>query len=79
MSDIDTKKNRKGGTGSVTIISSGFEGACYLLDTTIIPSTSGMFSRDPESPSCLVMKTALVLSEFPLMGLRFAQDRGIIP
>uniref|UniRef100_A0A8B9YA56 G protein subunit beta 5 n=1 Tax=Bos mutus grunniens TaxID=30521 RepID=A0A8B9YA56_BOSMU len=53
--------------------------ACCLLDTMIIPSTSGMSSRGLESPSCLDMKTVLVLYEFPLMGLPFAQDHGIIP
>lgn len=52
--------------------------ACCLLDTMIIPSMSGMSSRDPESPSCSDMKTVLVLYEFPLMGLLFAQDHGII-
>uniref|UniRef100_A0AC11E0F7 G protein subunit beta 5 n=1 Tax=Ovis aries TaxID=9940 RepID=A0AC11E0F7_SHEEP len=53
--------------------------ACCLLDTMIIPSMSGMSSRGLESPSCLDMKTVLVLYEFPLMGLPFAQDHGIIP
>ena len=56
-----------------------FKVACCLLDTMIIPSTSGMSSRGLESPSCLDMKTVLVLYEFPLMGLPFAQDHGIIP
>ena len=79
MSESHEKKNKKEGTGLITIISSCFKVACCLLDTTIIPSTSGMSSRDPESPSCLDMKTVLVLYEFPLMGLPFAQDHGIIP
>lgn len=73
------KRKTKGGTGSVTIMSFYFEVACCLLDTMIIPSMSGMFSRGPESPSCLDMKTALALYEFPLTGLLSAQGHGIIP
>nr|BAE89834.1 unnamed protein product [Macaca fascicularis] len=53
--------------------------ACCLLDTMITLSTSGMFSKGPGSPSCLAMKTALALYEFPPMGLLSAQDHGIIP
>lgn len=50
--------------------------ACCLLDTMIIPSMSGMSSRDPESPSCSDMKTVLVLYEFPLMGLLLLRIMG---
>lgn len=71
MSDIDIKKNRKGGIGLVIIIFFGFEGVCYLLDITIILLTFGMFLRDFEFLFCLVMKIALVFFEFFLMGLRF--------
>lgn len=67
------------GIGLITKISSRFEVDCCLLATTIIPSMSGMFSRGPACPSYLDMKTVLALYEFPLMGLLFAQDHGIIP
>ncbi|XP_060043568.1 guanine nucleotide-binding protein subunit beta-5 isoform X3 [Erinaceus europaeus] len=53
--------------------------ACCLLDTMIIPSMSGMFSKAPVSPSCLAMKTVSALCVFPLTELLSAQDHGTIP
>lgn len=73
------KRKSKGRSWLSNHVTSCFKVACCLLDTMIIPSMSGMSSRGLESPSCLDMKTVLVLYEFPLMGLPFAQDHGIIP
>ena len=73
------KRKSKGRSWLSNHVTSCFKVACCLLDTMIIPSMSGMSSRGLESPSCLDMKTVLVLYEFPLMGLPFAQDHEIIP